>query len=79
MGIGSQVRIYRSGKAGNAGDLLGVQEISVGYGYGSGQEAIAHFGLGELDGCDVEIVLPHGKGRIERKGVQANQRLTVGE
>ncbi len=79
MGIGSLVRVYRPGKLGQAGDLLGAQQISVGYGYGSGQEAIAHFGLAALDQCDIEIVLPHGKGRVERKGVQANQRVSIGD
>ena len=46
-------------------------------GYASGQEAIAHIGLGKMNVCDVEVVLPHGKGRIERKGVKANQRLNM--
>jgi hypothetical protein len=59
--------------------LIGAREICVGYGYGSGQEAIAHLGLGPLDQCDLEVVLPHGKGRLERKGVTANQRLAIGE
>jgi hypothetical protein len=79
MGIGSLVRIYRSGKLGHAADLIGAREISVGYGYGSGQEAIAHFGLAALEQCDIEVVLPHGKGRLERKAVQANQRVSIGE
>jgi hypothetical protein len=30
-----------------------------------------------MDACDVEVILPHGKGRIERKGVKANQRLNI--
>ena len=33
--------------------LLGCREIAVGFGYGSGQEAIAHFGLGDRDAVDV--------------------------
>lgn len=77
MGIGAVVRIYPAGKLGQGAALLGAREISVGYGYGSGQEAIAHFGLGKLDQCDLEVLLPHGKGRLERKGVQANQRVTI--
>jgi hypothetical protein len=62
---------------GEAGTLLGCREISAGYGYCSGQEAVAHFGLGKVETVDVEIALPHGKGKIEQKGVKANQRLTV--
>jgi hypothetical protein len=77
MGIGSMVRVYPAGKLGQADALLGAREIAVGYGYASGQEAIAHFGLGKLDSCDVEVILPHGKGRLERKGVKANQRITI--
>jgi hypothetical protein len=78
QGIGALVRIYPAGKLGEPTALLGAKEIAVGYGYASGQEAIAHLGLGTLDACDVEVVLPHGKGRLTQKGVKANQRLTVG-
>lgn len=77
MGIGSLVRVYPAGKLGQADALLGAREISVGYGYASGQEAIAHFGLDKLETCDVEVILPHGKGRLERKGLKANQRVTI--
>lgn len=78
MGIGAVVRVFPAGKLGQAGDMLTSREISVGYGYASGQEAIAHFGLGKLEECDLEVILPHGKGRLERKGVKANQRVNVG-
>jgi len=77
QGIGAVVRVYPAGKLGLAGELLAAREISVGYGYASGQEALAHIGLGKLEACDIEVILPHGKGRLERKGVQANQRVTV--
>ena len=43
----------------------------------SGQEAVAHFGLGKEEKVDLEITLPHGKGKVERKDVKANQRVTV--
>ena len=79
QGIGAVVRTYAAGQLGRRDALLGAREISVGYGYGSGQEAVAHFGLGKLDRCDVEVILPHGKGRLERKDVAANQRLAVTE
>lgn len=77
QGIGSTVRIYEPGKLGQKEALLGMREIAVGFGYASGQEAVAHFGLGDLESCDVEVTLPHGQGRIERRGVEANQRLAV--
>jgi hypothetical protein len=75
QGIGSRVLVYPPGKLGEAAALIAVREIAVGFGYASGQEAIAHFGLGELTECDVEIILPHGKGRIAKTGVKADQRI----
>jgi hypothetical protein len=77
MGIGSAVRVYPAGKAGEAAGLLGCKEISTGYGYTSGQEAVAHFGLGKEESVDIEVTLPHGKGKLVQKGVKANQRVTV--
>jgi hypothetical protein len=77
LGIGTVVRLYAAGQLGQPAGLIGTREISAGYGYASGQEAIAHFGLGKLDECDVALILPHGKGRLERRGVKADQRLIV--
>jgi hypothetical protein len=77
-GIGTVVRVYPAGKLGQSDSLWCAREIAVGYGYASGQEALAHVGLGELDACDIEVVLPHGKGSVERKDVKANQRVTIG-
>jgi hypothetical protein len=77
MGVGSQVRAYETGKLGDPKALLYASEIAIGYGYCSGQEAYAHLGLGKVESVDLEIVLPHGKGTITRKGVKANQTLRV--
>ena len=77
QGIGAVVRAYPAGKLGDAAALWSSREIAVGYGYASGQEAIAHIGLGTLEACDLEIILPHGKGRLERRQVAANQFVTV--
>jgi hypothetical protein len=71
------VLVYPPGKLGDAASLLAVREIAVGFGYASGQEAIAHVGLGELTQCDVEVVLPHGKGKITRRGVKADERVVI--
>jgi hypothetical protein len=79
MGVGSQVRVYEAGKLGQPEALLGQREIAAGYGYASGQEAIAHFGLSAVDACDVEVLLPHDGGRWERHGVKSNQRLAIGK
>ena len=74
MGIGSQIRIFSSDKK----KLLGFQEISIGYGYASGQAAVCHFGLGTVKNVDVEVRLPNGK-TIRRQNVPIDRILTVHE
>jgi hypothetical protein len=77
MGIGARVNLYVEGKIGQASALLGCREIATGYGYASGQPAYAHFGLGKAEKVDVEVILPHGKGKVTLLGVSANQLLKV--
>lgn len=77
MGIGCRVKIYRPGKLGEPTALIGCRDISVGYGYASGQPAVAHFGLGKETLVDIEVILPHGKGKLLRKEVKANQLITI--
>ncbi|MEX0700501.1 MAG: CRTAC1 family protein [Planctomycetales bacterium] len=77
MGIGARVNVYPAGKLGEAAALLGSREIAVGFGYASGQPAVAHFGLGKEEAGDVEVILPHGRGRLERQNVRANQRIAM--
>ena len=72
-GVGARVIVYST----TARALLGAREIQVGYGWCSGEEAVAHFGLGKEETVNVEVVLPHGKGKIMRDRVKANQRVTV--
>jgi enediyne biosynthesis protein E4 len=76
MGIGAQVRVYPKGKLGNATALLALQEIGTGYGYASGQPAIAHFGLGDEKEVDLRIRTPDGK-TVDRPGVKGGQLHTV--
>lgn len=76
MGLGAKVSVYAAGKLGKSDALVGHQELSIGYGYASGQEAVCHFGLGRLDRVDVEVVLPDGT-RLSQRGVAADQHLTV--
>lgn len=78
MGIGAQIRVYASGKIGDAAHLLGLQEISTGFGYASGQPALCHFGLGGVEQVDLEVKLPNGK-LVKRPNVKAGQLLTVDE
>jgi hypothetical protein len=77
MGIGSRVNIYSEGKLGQAAALLGCREIATGYGYASGQPAYAHFGLGKAEKVDVEVILPHGKGKLAHQNITANRVLKV--
>jgi hypothetical protein len=76
QGIGSRVNLYPAGQLGQPTALLASREIAVGYGYASGQPAIAHLGLGTVEEVDVEVLLPHGRGRLVRPQVRANQRIT---
>lgn len=78
MGIGAQVEVYPAGRLGEKAALLGFQEISTGYGYASGQPAVAHFGLDTVDHVDLRIRLPNGK-VLQQQNVAANQRLRVEE
>lgn len=79
MGIGAKVKIYPSGELGRPDKLLGFAEIGTGFGFCSSQEAVAHFGLGDRSSCDIEITLPHGKGVIYKRKVEADRFLTVNE
>jgi hypothetical protein len=78
MGIGCQVRLYRAGQSGQAAALLGCQEMSVGYGYASGQAAMCHFGLGDVDAVDVVVRLPNGR-ELRHDKVPAKRRVVVTE
>jgi hypothetical protein len=78
MGIGSQVRVYKAGQIGQPKGLLGFQELTMGYGYASGQPALCHFGLGDETTIDVRVTLPNGA-VIEKTNVAADQSLVIEE
>ena len=75
MGVGATVRLYAEGKAGDMAHLLSRADITLGNGYSCGNEAIAHFGLGAVARCDVEITWQGHQ--VRRTGVAANQHLMV--
>jgi hypothetical protein len=79
MGIGARVRIYAPGRAGEAAALIGHQEITVNGGYSSGRPAVAHFGLGALESCDVEVLFPSRPEPLRLPRVKSNQLLMVSE
>ncbi len=78
MGIGSKVSLYPAGKLGDAQALLGHQELTVGYGYASGQEPVCHFGLGDVKQVDVQVTLPDGT-QLVKKNVAADQEIKLVE
>lgn len=75
MAIGCKVKLYEQGKTGEVTSLIGHREISVGFGYASGHEAVAHFGLGSRKSCDLVIEFPHGLGSVTHKGLEVNRRF----
>jgi enediyne biosynthesis protein E4 len=78
MGIGAQVRVFKTGQMDQAAGLLGFQEVTTGYGYASGQPAICHFGLGDIKSVDVSVRLPDGR-LINSKNVAADRRIVIEE
>lgn len=79
MGVGAQVRIYSTGAKESERQLLGFQEITQNGGYSSSRPALAHFGLGKVAVCDVEVTLPSRREAIVLPGTKVNQRIVVGE
>jgi enediyne biosynthesis protein E4 len=78
MGIGSRVEVFAAGHSGDRAHLLGAQEIGTGYGYASGQPAVAHFGLGDAGAVDVVVRLP-SSAVVKRANVTAGQTLVIEE
>ncbi len=77
MGLGAKVNIYTPGRLGDRSALIGCRDITIGYGFACSQEAMAHFGLGPLTECDIEVILPFRKGVLRRQHVTADQRVVL--
>jgi hypothetical protein len=75
MGIGAVIRAYPAGEAGKARKQLARYDLTIGNGYSSGEEAIAHLGLGAATACDL-VITWQGKRKVIPR-VKANQFLTV--
>jgi hypothetical protein len=75
MGIGAVVRIYAAGHLGEPKHLLGRHDNVIGTGYASGDEALAHFGLGKAEQCDVEV--RWREHRAVRRDLANNQAITM--
>lgn len=76
-GIGSIVEVYCPGRLGDNDSLIGCRSVTPYRGYAAGVPTELHFGLGQAPAVDVRITLPHGNGTIDRRGVRANQHLTI--
>jgi hypothetical protein len=75
MGIGAVVRAYAARHLGDPEHLLARHDIAIGTGYASGDEAMAHFGLGKTEQCDVEVRwCGH---RMVQREVATNQAITI--
>jgi hypothetical protein len=75
MGVGSVVRVYESGHLGDSQHLIGRRDIVIGTGYASGEEALAHVGLGSHQQCDVRVTWRELQ--VDQTGVAADQMLEV--
>ncbi len=75
MGIGAIIRAYRTGQAGQATALLARYDLSIGNGYATGEEALAHLGLGAVTACDL-VVTWQGQQKVLPQ-VKVNQQLLV--
>lgn len=69
FGIGWRVEVF------DGESLIGAREITVTQGYSAGVLPEAHFGLGELDSVDVNLIAPGGAEPIALENVSANQHI----
>jgi signal transduction histidine kinase len=82
-GIGAAVRLYESGHLGEADRLIGYREIDPSRGFRRYAPPAAHFGLGERDKADLEVVFPPVRGRapvvVRERGVPGGSFLEISE
>lgn len=79
MGVGAQVRVFSIPSAGALRQLLGYQEITLNGGYSSSRAATVHFGLGQIERCDLEVTFPSRSEPVTFKQVPVNQLRTLNE
>jgi hypothetical protein len=78
MGIGAVVKLYQPGGLNDPQSLLGLQEVTTGYGYASGQAAMPHFGLGTHQSVDLSVSFPNDM-KIEMRNVKTDREITIEE
>lgn len=75
MGIGAIVRAYTAGHIGEPQHLLARGDVVIGTGYASGEEALAHLGLGSAEAVDVQVTW--GGLKRDLPNTKTNQLLNV--
>lgn len=75
--IGALVELFCPGRLGDEDGRIASRSVVANTGYASGVTTELHFGLGQAPAADIRVTLPHGNGVVERRGVHANQRLTI--
>lgn len=75
QGIGAVVRAYNAGHVGDEQHLIARGDIVVGTGYASGEEALAHLGLGTQKQVDLRI--SWGAQSVDRREVNVDQLLQI--
>ncbi|MDQ3310524.1 MAG: FG-GAP-like repeat-containing protein [Actinomycetota bacterium] len=76
-GPGTTVSVYRAGKLGDPGSLLGTDEISPTQGYSAGVEMYAHVGLGDETSVDVLVTPPAPNEPIQLRRVAVDRHLRL--
>ncbi len=74
----SKVAIYEVGHAGDRSRLLGFREVTAGNGTFPGNPLQVHFGLGQAERVDVQVIFPSGR-EVTQRNVGRAQRLTIVE
>jgi hypothetical protein len=81
-GPGTAVAVFEADRAGDPAALLGFREITLSQGYSAGNEAVAHFGLGDVTSVDVVVTPPPAFGVepivMTGQAVDAHLRLPNG-
>jgi hypothetical protein len=77
QGVGTRVEVFAAGGLDDPSALLGVHEIVVSSGFGSGLAPIAHFGLGGATSVDLRLRRPRRGPVTDLRGVAANGTIRV--
>lgn len=77
VALGARVELFCPGRLGDEDSRIATESVTANTGFCTGVSTELHFGLGQASAVDVRVTLPHGNGTVERRGVRANQYLTI--